>query len=241
SKNTIMHSWKATFVFTSLFQPFWPNDSPSDDSFIINSSLVPTSFENSRSLTIPYYRVGKWIVAQNDDESAYLTTLHEKSAKLGVPTYFLSEKHKSQEPHVNGIQILVSPTTGILDSHAFINWLEWKIEDIAVNSKVTNIIPGNDGDNRRYIVEITSTLSIIKIFAKSVINSAGLYSDKIANMLLPPSHHYKLYYVRGHYYGYRGNNIKVNHLIYPVPPKNLVNLGTHLTLDLNGRIKFGPD
>ncbi|KAF0484540.1 FAD dependent oxidoreductase [Gigaspora margarita] len=224
------------------------NDSTIDDSFIIDSSLVSASFEKSKSLTIPYYRTGKWIVAQNDDESTYLTALQEKSTIIGVPTYFLSEKlQKSQEPHVNAIRVLVSPTTGIIDSHAFINWLEWKIEDnngnIAVNSKVTNIIPGNDGDNRGYIVEITSASSTpkTKIFAKSVINSAGLYSDKIANMILPPSHHYKLYHVKGHYYGYRGSDLKVNHLIYPVPPKNLANLGIHLTLDLNGRIRFGPD
>ncbi|CAG8837145.1 21446_t:CDS:1, partial [Racocetra persica] len=193
--------------------------------------------------------IGKWVIAHTDDEFTFLTTIHEKSSNLGIPTYFLSEKlQKSQEPHVNAMHVLVVPTTGIFDSHAFMNWLEWRIidnyGDIAVNSKVTNIIPDNDGDRRGYIVEITSTNSTpskIKIFAKSVINSAGLYSDKIANVILPPSHHYKIYYVKGHYYRYHGNDIKVNHLIYPVPPKNLVNLGTHLTLDLNGRMRFGPD
>ncbi|CAG8750864.1 21547_t:CDS:2, partial [Cetraspora pellucida] len=225
------------------------NDSPTDDSFIIDSLLVPNSLDNSKSLTIPYYRIGKWIVAQNDDEYTYLTAIHEKSTNIGIPTYFLSEKfQKSQEPHVNALHVLVAPTTGIFDSHAFMNWLEWKIidnnGDISVNSKVTNIISGHDGDKSGYIVEITSTSSTsakIKIFANSVINSAGLCSDKIANLILPHSHHYKIYYVKGHYYRYHGSDIKVNHLIFPVPPKNLVNLGTHLTLDLNGSIRFGPD
>ncbi|KAK9712720.1 hypothetical protein K7432_006940 [Basidiobolus ranarum] len=50
----------------------------------------------------------------------------------------------------------------------------------------------------------------------------------------------KIYYVKGHYYGYRGSP-KVSRLIYPCPEKNLAGLGTHLTVDLAGKMKFGPD
>jgi 2-hydroxyglutarate dehydrogenase len=51
---------------------------------------------------------------------------------------------------------------------------------------------------------------------------------------------YKLYYCKGHYYGYSGKPL-VNRLIYPVPEKNLSGLGVHATLDLSGRMRFGPD
>src|SRR5438045_1880124 len=93
-----------------------------------------------------------------------------------------------------------------------------------------------------YLIQIENEndTSLFTIYAKNVINSAGLFSDKVANYLLPSSHHYKIYYVKGHYFAYRGA-AKINHLIYPIPPKNLVNLGTHLTIDMSGKIKFGPD
>lgn len=123
------------------------------------------------------------------------------------------------------------------------NYFECKIKDqegdIALKHKVGNIIKSPQG--KGYLIQIENDSStLLTIYSKNVINSAGLFSDKIANYLLPPAHHYKLYYVKGHYFGYRGG-VKINHLIYPVPPKNLVNIGTHLTLDLSGRIRFGPD
>ncbi|KAG9325214.1 hypothetical protein KVV02_002068 [Mortierella alpina] len=97
----------------------------------------------------------------------------------------------------------------------------------------------------------------VTVKAATVVNSAGLHADKIDNMLhtrsgavkefdrdvdddastLKP---YKLHYCKGHYYGYSGPAL-VSRLIYPVPYKNLAGLGTHVTLDLAGRMRFGPD
>ncbi|CAG8807765.1 16551_t:CDS:2, partial [Gigaspora margarita] len=76
--------------------------------------------------------------AQNDDKSTYLIALQEKSTKIGIPTYFLSKKFQiSQEPYINAIHVLVSPTTRIIDSQAFINWLEWVIENnYDLNSRI---------------------------------------------------------------------------------------------------------
>ncbi|CAJ0644178.1 14064_t:CDS:2, partial [Entrophospora sp. SA101] len=216
----------------------------------------------SSSNLLPYKRIGKWIVAQNEDSQInYLHQLKKKSDDLGVTTYFLSQSEiQSQEPFVNAKEVLVSTTTGIFDSHQFIEWLECKILeknhqnddndnssnscDIIKKSKVVNITAAvNDGDG--YIVEILNPGgNKTYVHSKIVINSAGLFSDKIANLLMPKEHHYKLYHAKGHYYAYRYNssvstvNIKVNHLIYPIPPKNLSSVGIHLTLDLANKIKF---
>ncbi|CAG8443619.1 9691_t:CDS:2 [Ambispora gerdemannii] len=208
------------------------------------------SLLSSSSSHIPYRRVGKWIVSEDESQTEYLHTLKKNADLLGVETYFLAKhEQERQEPDVRADEVLVSPTTGIFDSHAYMRWLETKIReqdgDLALHSQVVGI----EKDYNEYKVEIATstdqissplTTSII-ISARIVINAAGLHADKIAEMILPTPSIYKIYYVKGHYYGYRGRDINVNRLIYPVPPKNLVNLGTHLTLDLAGKIRFGPD
>ncbi len=75
-----------------------------------------------------------------------------------------------------------------------------------------------------------------------MINAAGLNADRIASMLLPPNdaRDFKIYPCRGQYYSYAARS-PVSRLIYPIPEKNLAGLGIHATLDLNGRLRFGPD
>lgn len=171
----------------------------------------------------------------------YLQTLYAKATRLGIETYFINkEQAKQQEPEINAHSVLVSPSTGIIDSHAFMDYLEQKV-DVALCTQVQSIQPyhhdkGNDG----YLLEISSPSETenTTVLAKRVFNSAGLHADKVSNMLIPNA--YKLYYARGHYYAYN-QPLKINHLIYPCPEKNLAGLGTHLTLDLAGSIKFGPD
>ncbi|KAF9965747.1 hypothetical protein BGZ70_004194 [Mortierella alpina] len=97
----------------------------------------------------------------------------------------------------------------------------------------------------------------VTVKAATVVNSAGLHADKIDSMLNTRSSSvirtdrdgdedasalrpFKLHYCKGHYYGYSGPAL-VSRLIYPVPYKDLVGLGTHVTLDLAGRMRFGPD
>ncbi|CAG8581913.1 10966_t:CDS:2 [Acaulospora morrowiae] len=256
SQNQDSSSTRINYTSSITTDSFVSDYIPSHPFILSSSTLSPPH----QKLTIPFYRIGKWIVSRTDDQSSYLSSLHEKSRNIGVKTYFLSkEQQQLLEPNVKANEVLVSPTTGIFDSHSFMSWLEWMFRDkggdLVVNSEVTNIIRGNYGSGDGYIVEISdadsvdrslsspsSTAPKTRVFSPVVVNVAGLYSDRIANMLLPPEHHYKLYYVKGHYFGYRdGGALKVQHLIYPVPPENLKSLGIHLTLDLNGKIRFGPD
>lgn len=197
-----------------------------------------------QNTNIPYKKVGKWVVAENEDQTSYIIDLHEKSKRLGVPTFFMTaeEAHK-EEPEVRAHSVLVSPTTGIIDSHSYMEYLESSLTnsggDVALGSEVRSI--GTSSVTRGYLVEVAtppSTDSPTLVLAKHVINSAGLYADKVANMLMPNA--YKLHYAKGQYFGYRKKS-PVSRLIYPCPEKNLAGLGTHLTLDMAGRCKFGPD
>ncbi|KAI1315114.1 hypothetical protein EDD11_001305 [Mortierella claussenii] len=126
------------------------------------------------------------------------------------------------------------------------------------NSGDSNNSGSGDGGGDGYRVKMNSPAGAVVVKAATVINSAGLHADKIYNLLLSnqssltnkpinssestsgPLPAFKLHYCKGHYYGYSGRAL-VSRLIYPVPDKSLAGLGTHLTLDLAGRMRFGPD
>lgn len=195
--------------------------------------------------SIPYKRIGKWVIAQDKEQHEYLKGLHAKASRLGVETYFIDDPKslKEGEPNIQAYSALVSPSTGIIDSHSYMDYLEQQISqvgDVALCTSVKSIKPANDG--KGYILEIatpSNSNNITTVLAQRVINSGGLHADKLSNMLLGENK-YKLHYARGHYYALN-TPPEVNHLIYPCPEKNLAGLGTHLTLDLAGRVKFGPD
>lgn len=181
----------------------------------------------------------------------------------GSPTYMLSQKDMAaQEPHVHGLAALASPRTGIIDVHGLMQFLEMKIQehggDLVLQCQVTGIerlggstVTRSTESHSRgsFRVEMLSPAGPVVAKAATVINSAGLHSDKILQMLHDSAPQdtsfkapapYKLHYCKGHYYSYSGPSL-VSRLIYPVPDRNLAGLGTHLTLDLAGRMRFGPD
>lgn len=129
---------------------------------------------------------------------------------------------------------------------------------------------GTHGGTGGFRVTMASPAGSVVVKAATVINSAGLHADKIYNLLLArdssvsgaqaghgssnnnnddnnngqrsttPLPPFKLHPCKGHYYSYSGPAL-ASRLVYPVPDKNLTSLGTHLTLDLAGRMRFGPD
>jgi 2-hydroxyglutarate dehydrogenase len=112
--------------------------------------------------------------------------------------------------------------------------------DMAFRTRVVAIETHGDASGG-YVIRTEGNGDCI-FLAKSVVNSAGLYADKVAQMAMgsqfPPE--YKIYYVKGHYFAYSGRSL-VSRLIYPVPEKNIRSLGIHATIDLAGKLKFGPD
>ncbi|KAG4252713.1 hypothetical protein FPRO06_03694 [Fusarium proliferatum] len=79
------------------------------------------------------------------------------------------------------------------------------------------------------------------ITAETLINAAGLGAAVIHNMIVPSEKRQELYYAKGNYFSYSASQPKISRLIYPVPEPGIAGLGTHLTLDLAGRLRFGPD
>ncbi|KAI9640689.1 hypothetical protein NHQ30_010998 [Ciborinia camelliae] len=199
---------------------------------------------------IPHKNMGKWIVAQTDQQYEELVKVHEFTKTLeNVPTHFVSlEQAAKEEPYVLArTGILASPTTGIVDSHSYMQFLHGdfteKGGDTALNSNVVAITPLGDKGSSGWEILVRDKASGDEntFTSETIINSAGLGACDINNMIFPPELHRKQYYAKGNYFSYSPRTPTTKHLIYPAPEPGLGGLGTHLTLDIAGRIRFGPD
>lgn len=198
---------------------------------------------------IPHRNTKKWIVAQNDEQWDACLRLHEHAKSIGVPTRFVGKEEASRrEPDVRATAgIVESPTTGIVDSHSLMTWLQGDFEDkggdCAFLTEVTRIEPINGGKEgyRIFARSPEEDGEEDSITTEVLINSGGNYAIHVNNMVLPPERHRKPYYAKGTYFSYSSSKPRPSTLIYPAPVHGLGGLGTHLTLDMGGRIRFGPD
>ncbi|HAW49433.1 TPA: NAD(P)/FAD-dependent oxidoreductase [bacterium] len=189
---------------------------------------------------IPYNRIGKLIVACNDDEAKELERLLKNGQRNGVEDLRLLSKEeiKRMEPNIQAISALYSPSTGIVDTHQLMKCLEFLAKEkgaiFAYNCEVIGILKEENG----YRIDVRdSDGSIFSFLANIVINSAGLSSGKIAKML---GFNYDLRYCKGEYFKVAGNKSKlIHHLIYPTPDND--GLGIHTVQDLQGGLKLGPN
>ncbi|KAB8200695.1 Vps52-domain-containing protein [Aspergillus parasiticus] len=196
---------------------------------------------------LPHRNTKKWIVAQTEEQWAAALKTHEHAQKIGVPTRLIGRAEaQALEPEVQALAgIVESPTTGIVDSHSLMTYLQGDFEDrggdCAFLTNVTGIEALNGGKNGYRITAVTSDGTETSITAETLVNSAGNYACYINNMILPPERHRTPYYAKGTYFSYAASFPKTSVLVYPATLPGHGGLGTHLTLDLGGRIRFGPD
>lgn len=218
--------------------------------------------------SIPYMNCGKWIVAQTEEQLEALKSVHDFAKSIDVPIRFISKDEAEQrEPDVRAqAGALESPSTGIVDSHSYMQFLQGSFEEgggvTALASTVTQITAPTLGTGNSEWKIWTAPPGTThptpsspspqtpdpnppdedtSITASTLINSAGLAACGINNMVLPPSQHRIPFYAKGTYYSYSASRPKTSTLVYPAPIPGHGGLGTHLTLDMGGRIRFGPD
>jgi 2-hydroxyglutarate dehydrogenase len=198
--------------------------------------------------SIPYKNCGKWVVAQDEQQMNELQKVHDFANAIAVPTRFVPpEEAKQREPDVRcEAGVLESPTTGILDSHSYMQYLQGSFEEsggvCAFHSPVVDVKPLNKGsDGWEIWTRSAGEEEATCITAETVINSAGLYAIPLSNMILPPERQREPYYAKGSYFSYSSSHPKPKTLVYPAPMPGHGGLGTHLTLDMGGRVRFGPD
>jgi len=176
-----------------------------------------------------------------------LEKVHSFAQSIDVPTRFLSrDEITEREPDVRAeAGVLESESTGIVDSHSFMAYLEGNFQerggDIAFQTVVTRIEPIQNGQGGYRIYTKSADGGEDSIEVETLINSAGLFAMAINNMILPKERHRKPYYAKGSYFSYAAGSPKPKTLLYPAPVPGSGGLGTHLTLDMTGRVRFGPD
>ena len=198
-------------------------------------------YEFCASHGVPHKRVGKLIVAVDGNRSAKIEGIAKQGEINGVEGLEMlgGNAARAMEPALNCVAALHSAETGIIDSHGFMLALEGDLEDrggmIAFNTTIESLKHTSDGWEVRFGGAEAGTLIV-----DAVINSAGLGAQAIARAIegYPEARVPRLVLAKGNYFGFAGRPA-FSHLIYPAPVEG--GLGTHVTLDMAGRMRFGPD
>lgn len=193
---------------------------------------------------IGYKRRGKIIIAVDEKEAEILPSLLERGRNNGVKGLQLlsQEDIKKLEPNIRGVAGILSPFTGVIDSHNLMRFFYTKAREegvkIAFKAKVVGIERVKEG----YKVSVEEEGGLFSFITSVLINCAGLNSDKIAQLagIDIVKFGYKLFYCKGEYFTVSSGKGKlVERLIFPVPIGTLP--GIHLTLDIHGRMRLGPN
>lgn len=190
---------------------------------------------------VAHRKLGKLIVATGEEEVERLQGLRAGAAMNGVTDLVSLDAAaaREMEPALRCLAALHSPSTGIIDGHALMLSLQGAAEDlgaaIAFNSPVLGGSVEGDGITLRIGGGEPMTLK-----ARTVVNATGLKAQEVAKSLsgLPRSSIPTLYLAKGNYFTLRGRS-PFSKLIYPLP--DCAGLGIHLTLDMGGQARFGPD
>lgn len=190
---------------------------------------------------VAHHRLGKLIVAVSAEEEAGLARLHANAAANGVDDlqWLTGAQVRALEPAVRCTVGLLSPSTGIIDSHALMLALQGDAED--AGAMIAFGAPAVGGRVTTAGVEIEAGgTAPMRLSCRSVVNCGGLDAQGVAASLagFPVGRVPPLHLARGNYFTLAGRS-PFAHLVYPMPPPG--GLGVHVTLDLGGQARFGPD
>ncbi len=202
-------------------------------------------YDFCRKFDIPFNNCGKLIVATSEEELAVLIEILNTAIKNGVTDMQILDIDQvaELEPNIFSVGALFSPSTGIVDSHSLMKQYETNAVNagcnIAYGGEVNAIerISGGykvsllDSDNKDY-----------SFTTRIVINSAGLTSDKVSEMAGIEDEKLKIQFCKGEYFRLNPpKNRLIKHLVYPIPHQNMEGIGIHVTIDMAGGVKLGPD
>jgi L-2-hydroxyglutarate oxidase LhgO len=189
---------------------------------------------------VPHRRCGKLIVATSDDQLDELEAIRAAAADNGVALdWFDADQAREREPEIVCTAALFSPHTGILDSHAYMLALIGDAERHGANIVYRSRLAAAWPESNSILLAINDD-ERPTIRARLLVNCAGLNAADVASTIegFPKESIPRIRFARGHYFSLTGTP-PFRHLIYPIPEPG--GLGVHLTLDLSGRARFGPD
>lgn len=223
---------------------YYPTNSLKAELCVAGKELL---YSYAKQFDIPHKKIGKLIVAKNAELDA-LEKLREKAIANGVLDLELLDRAelKKLEPDIEADAALHSPSTGIIDSHGYMQSLLHQAQILGVHfspySRVEAIDVEGDAFVVRCQIDENRNAEQYQFECQQLINAAGLEAQSVARAVsaVPRNTIPMLYYCKGDYFDYRGRN-PFSHLIYPMPEANTTGLGIHATMDLSSQLKFGPD
>ena len=195
-----------------------------------------------RDRSIRHKRCGKLIVATNEAQHAELEAIQALGQASGVDDLTIVDRAGAAvlEPGIVCTSALSSPSTGIVDSHELMMSFQGDLEaaggTVALHCEFQRARVERNG----FTLHIRSVGEPVDVRARVLINSAGLAAGHVARHVegLAPRDIPRIRFAKGNYFIYRGKH-PFRHLVYPVPEPG--GLGVHVTLDLLGQARFGPD
>ncbi len=186
--------------------------------------------------SVPHARVGKLVVAVDAREHQLLVDLAQRAGDNGAEVEIVDRARlEALEPNVRATSALLSPNTGIVDTHALVASFATE-----VTAHGGTVAPGRrviavEEASHMWRLEIEGVVGRETVDASIVVNAAGLYADDVAAMF---GVSYPQHFVKGSYF--RVKRPIVQRLVYPLPPGD-GSLGIHATVDLTGSVRIGPD
>jgi L-2-hydroxyglutarate oxidase LhgO len=190
---------------------------------------------------VPYRNCGKLIVATSEQEDALLAGIKQRAETNGVEGMRVLSRDDAvaMEPALRCTSALLSPMTGIIDSHAFMLALQGDAENAGAISVFFSPVLGGRVVDRRVEIDVGGA-DPMTLRCRLLVNSAGLHAPALARAIvgMPVDRVPGAYFAKGNYFNLTGRS-PFSRLIYPVPVPG--GLGVHLTIDLGGQVRFGPD
>jgi len=221
---------------------YYPTDSAKARLCVRGKALL---YDFCRSHGVQHRACGKLLVASEAAQLPQLQALAAQAEANGVHDlqWLSAAQAQALEPALRCQAALLSPSTGIIDSHGLMLALQGDLEaaggQVVLNSTVT-ALRRPAGAAALWRLEVQTEAGLVTLEAERVLNAAGLWAAELARQTqdLTPAHQPALRFCKGSYFGLSGR-APFRHLIYPMP--QVGGLGVHLTLDLAGQARFGPD
>jgi len=202
-------------------------------------------YDYCKKYDIPFNNCGKLIVATSKEEISVIEGIRLTALKNGVDDLLFLEREQISElePNIFALKALFSPSTGIVDSHSLMKQYETNSYNngcqIVYGSEVTGI---SQIENGYKINLFDADKKNYSFTTRIIINSAGLTSDKVSEMVGIKDDSLKILFCKGEYFRINPpKNRLINRLVYPVPHQNMEGIGIHVTIDMGGGVKLGPD
>jgi L-2-hydroxyglutarate oxidase LhgO len=220
---------------------YYPRESLKAKLCVEGKSLL---YDYCRKYEIPVNNCGKLIVATSQEEISVIEGIRKNSAINGVDLEIMEQAQiAALEPNIFALKALYSPTTGIVDTHSLMKRMETNFLNqggqIVYGSEVKGI---RKIENGYEISLLDADMKDYSFTSALVVNSAGLTSDNISEMAGMKDESLSINFCKGEYFRVNPpKNRLINRLIYPVPHTNMEGIGIHVTIDMGGGVKLGPD